>query len=91
MLQDLGHAKFDNLKQFLRGIKVVIKIGNRVSSTKARAIRSLVHDVGAESFEQDGVPTTVAVRSSCFASLLVLMGSRTILCGPIMFQFQGEP
>ncbi|KAF9072961.1 Piwi domain-containing protein [Rhodocollybia butyracea] len=60
VLQDLERTKFDNLKQFLRGIKVVIKLGNHASSMKARAIRGLVQDVGAESFEQDGVSTTVA-------------------------------
>jgi hypothetical protein len=61
-LSNLKQSGFQQLRLFVRGLKVIVNIPGR-RGNRPKAIKDLVQDVGAKVFDKGGVPTSVAVRS----------------------------
>ncbi|XP_006458268.1 argonaute-like protein [Agaricus bisporus var. bisporus H97] len=59
-LKRLRPDQFQKLRQFLKGLKVRVNIGNHKHKTSVKTVRKVIQDVGIETFEKDGEQVTVA-------------------------------
>ncbi|KIK51680.1 hypothetical protein GYMLUDRAFT_50405 [Collybiopsis luxurians FD-317 M1] len=59
-LRNVSPRNFDKLRHLLRDVKITIEIPHQRAKTKARRIRGLIQDVGAQRFDKQGFSVTVA-------------------------------